>query len=119
MCAALALAAAVAVDVGQDAPLHATMRYDCGAGVPCTMQVEPWGDNSLRVRVAPGSAVLDDAEGALGRVPPARTTAARVDAPGSIANGAIRAAWTTGGALAFFRGDTFPLLLMEKDIFLY
>ena len=37
MCAALALAAAVAVDVGQDAPLHANMRSDCGAGVPCTM----------------------------------------------------------------------------------
>ena len=101
---------AVAASGGTTDHLKATMGYDCGvSGALCTIQVEPWGDNSLRVRVAAGSAVLDDAEGALGRSPPARSTAAKRSSSSSLTNGAIEATWSASGALAFFRGGA-PLL---------
>lgn len=96
--AASAASAASAVVPEQSLLPPAAATFSCGDG--CTAQIEPWCDDSLRVRMFVGAAPLDDAAGALGPSCSAeRATAARSSAT-SITNGGIAASWA-GGKLSF------------------
>ena len=80
-----------------------------------TMRIDPWGRDSLRVRVVPpGSQIRDDLPGAL-IPPPKQLTAVREG--NNITNGNIKASVSDNGLLTFSRvgGSSEAVILQEKQ----
>ena len=104
-----ALAAVLCTEMVARSMAAAVSSFSCGGG--CTAQVEPWCDDSLRVRMfTAGVGPLDDAAGALGGAScsHARSSSTWSSSSTSITNGAIAASWSDG-ALRFSHagGDVF------------
>ena len=77
-------------------------------GLPVVLRVDPWCDNSLRVRIVPAaSATFDDLPGAFGaacHAPGKAGTSAVHNAfgPNTMTNGALTAKWSEAEGLAFY-----------------
>ena len=81
-----------------------------------TIQLEPWGHNSLRVRGTTNSHIRDDLPGAL--LEPDSPQAAEIDIEAeqsTIRNGAITAQISSKGAIRFLNSATGREILAEKS----
>ena len=78
-----------------------------------TVQIEPWGTDSLRVRATVGPSVRDDLPGALLKPSSTESHIDMSEERARIANGAISAEISAGGSLRFARTDTGAELLAE------
>lgn len=76
------------------------------------LRIEPWGEDSLRVRA--GNRLYDDLPGALLDRPPPNGTVKISAAGASVTNGRIRAELSPEGLLRFTRTDTDEELLAEE-----
>jgi alpha-D-xyloside xylohydrolase len=90
---------------------------DCGAlqwhGEHQVVRIEPWGEDSARVRVGL-TRVRDDVPGALLERPDAPAQVAIDDAGGRLVNGRLRVDLSADGLLRFTRADTGEELLAEE-----
>jgi alpha-D-xyloside xylohydrolase len=84
-----------------------------------TVRIEPWGDDSLRVRGTLAPAIRDDLPGALPPEPPSAGTAGEPggaeigDGTARITNGRLAAEVTAGGRIRFVRASDGAALLEE------
>jgi alpha-D-xyloside xylohydrolase len=81
---------------------------------PELVRIEPWGNDSLRVRATLSS--LSEGHGALTARPPARAVLKQELGTATITVGAITAAVNAAGHIRFLRTDSGAELLVEKPI---
>jgi alpha-D-xyloside xylohydrolase len=78
------------------------------------VQIDPWGENSLRVRIGPTGDIVNIPEiQALLPNPPKTTTLSEIPSPNAISNGNIRADVSADGYITFTRVSDNVVLLKE------